>query len=105
MANVRSAYAEVQTAVLTKSTQADLTKENNDYIRSLLLTNSHLLPEFQQKNALKLLHHLDIWCCLWEHHQEKLNPNADTTFVFDNTVNFPKTEVNDLLIYSQSLET
>ena len=32
LANVRSAYAEVQTAVLTKSTQADLTKENNDYI-------------------------------------------------------------------------
>lgn len=32
LANVRSAYAEVQTAALTKTTQTDLTKENNAYI-------------------------------------------------------------------------
>lgn len=69
----------------------------NDSIRALLHEGMPLLPQAQKNNAGALLHHLDVWSALWDEHRERLNPGPDTLFAFENTVNFPRSEVRDLL--------
>lgn len=55
MANVRSAYAEVQTAALTETTQEDLTKENNSYITLTVDDNGNYTA------VVKLTQQTDGW--------------------------------------------
>ncbi|MDO8943240.1 MAG: hypothetical protein Q8N17_20660 [Burkholderiaceae bacterium] len=74
-------------------------KDSNDAIRHLILENAHLLPQDQQRNAQKLLHHLDAWSRLWEDSHRRLQPELTDAFVFESEVRFPGAEVADLLEY------
>ncbi|MDO8280397.1 MAG: hypothetical protein Q8K31_08865 [Burkholderiaceae bacterium] len=74
-------------------------KDSNDAIRHLILENAHLLPQEQQRNAQKLLHHLDAWSRHWEACHLRLQPELTDTFVFDSEVRFPGAEVAALMDY------
>lgn len=83
---------------------AKILKDNNGRIRQLILSHCHVLPNAQQLNAIQLVYHIDVWCCLWEDSFDTLTPGIFDTFSFENKVNFPADAVNALISYYKSLE-
>jgi hypothetical protein len=75
---------------------AKILKSSNDEIRNLLLRKTYLLPNDQAKNAVALIHHIDVWSTLWDDAYISLKPSMKSVFVFDNQVNFPAKEVESL---------
>lgn len=78
---------------------AKILKNSNDGVRDLLLSKTHLLPKDHAKNALALIHHIDVWSTLWDDAFMSLKPSMTSVFVFDNRVNFPAKEVEKLFEY------
>jgi hypothetical protein len=78
---------------------AKILKTSNDELRDLLVSKSHLLPLERYRNALALIHHIDVWSVLWEDAFLLLSPSINSVFKFDNEVNFPKKDVESLIIY------
>ncbi len=78
---------------------AKILKSSNDEIRDLLLKKTYLLPNDQSKNAVALIHHIDVWSSLWDDAYTSLKPSIKSVFVFDNQVNFPAKEVESLFEY------
>ncbi|WP_124553123.1 hypothetical protein [Methylophilus methylotrophus] len=83
---------------------AKILKETNEGIRALLIQNTHLLPASQIDNSLALLHHLDVWCTIWQQVYEHEQPDNLSIFVFENSVNYPLSEVSNLMEYYAQLE-
>lgn len=82
---------------------AKILKISNDELRDLLVRKTHLLPAEQNKNAVSLIHHLDVWSTLWEDACMFMKPSILSVFVFDNQVNFPANEVESLLAYYEKV--
>ena len=82
---------------------AKILKECNDSIRDVLIHNAHLLPFSQVENAIALLHHIDVWGAIWEDVVERERPALLSVFTFDNTVNFPRSEVSELMAYYEGI--
>ena len=78
---------------------AKILKGSNDEIRDLLLRKTHLLPNGQTKNALAIIHHIDVWSILWDDAYLSLKPSMASVFVFGNKINFPSKEVENLFEY------
>ncbi len=76
---------------------AKILKECNLAITTLLIHNTHLLPKKYVKNAIALLHHLDVWNILWDSAFESQKPELMAVFGFENTTNFPREEVELLM--------
>lgn len=78
---------------------AKVLKDINESIRCLLLDKTHLLPPEQVENSLALIHHIDVWSAIWEEFYLLEKPCLKSIFSFENTINFPRNEVNLLLDY------
>jgi hypothetical protein len=83
---------------------AQILKETNEGIRTLLIQNTHLLPASQVDNSLALLHHLDVWCTIWQQVYEREQPDHLSIFAFENSVNYPLSQVNNLMEYYAQIE-
>jgi hypothetical protein len=82
---------------------AKILKKINEELRDLLVVKSHLLPVEQAKNALALIHHLDVWSSLWEDAYILLAPSLTSNFEFQNEINFPAKEVQNLVEYYENI--
>jgi hypothetical protein len=82
---------------------AKVLKDINEALRCLLLENTHLLPSEHIANSLILIHHIDVWSAIWEESYLLEKPSLTTVFSFENTVNFPRKEVNMLLNYYEKI--
>jgi len=69
---------------------AKILKECNLRIRELLLENAFILDDDLKKDAIDLISHYDIWVEKWNDLKEKINPNLDDFFIFQNEHRFPK---------------
>jgi hypothetical protein len=67
---------------------AKILRDNNQEIRSLILTKGYLLPLEQQQNAIDLVAHLDIWLELWEHLAATKAHQPEDQFSFESC-NYP----------------
>ncbi|MYM37620.1 hypothetical protein GTP38_25165 [Duganella sp. FT94W] len=83
---------------------AEILKNSSDSISFLLLDNMHLLPAVHRINAMKLLHHLDVWGGIWESTYAEIKPGIYDEFSFENIVNFPSKEVADLRRFYRILQ-
>lgn len=61
----------------------------NESARQLLLAHGYLLSADDQRHAIALLRHYDVWLTLWDELAEQMRPAPDDPFVFDNPVSFP----------------
>ena len=68
---------------------AQILKDNNDRIRTILFQISHLLPQELLSHCLDLMHHLDVWTELWIDLYNKGTPKLNEQFVFNNNINYP----------------
>ncbi len=82
---------------------AKILKKINDELRDHLLLKTHLLPVDQSKNALAIIHHIDVWASLWEDNYILVNPSLTSVFEFQNKVNFPAKEVQNLIEYYEEI--
>lgn len=76
---------------------AKIIRECNYAVRDLLIGGTHLLPTEQAKNALALIHHIDVWGTIWEDAFIASHPSLMEVFTFDNAVTFPREEVASLM--------
>jgi hypothetical protein len=63
---------------------ANILRDNNREIRSLILSKGYLLPLEQQQNAIDLVAHLDIWLALWEDLAATKIHRPDDKFSFES---------------------
>jgi len=82
---------------------AKILKESNDALRELLINNAHLLPMEHARNALALIHHIDVWGAIWEDTYQASQPGLMSVFAFENVVNFPRKEVEMLMDYYKEI--
>lgn len=82
---------------------ARILRENNASIVELLISIYSYLPDALQKDAFDLVHHIDVWTALWDCLEKEINPKANDKFVFQNSVNYPKTAESNLLKFYESL--
>ncbi len=59
---------------------AMLMKESNEAVRSILLTNGHLLPENLRNQAHKLVSHYDLWISRFNAKFEEEKPTVESVF-------------------------
>ncbi len=59
---------------------AMLMKESNEAVRSILLSNGHLLPENLRSQAHQLVAHYDLWESRFDAKVKKDKPTADSVF-------------------------
>ena len=83
---------------------ARILKSSNDELKDLLLRKTHLLPNDHAKNAVALIHHIDVWGTLWDDAYMKLKPSMMSAFVFENKVKFPTAEVESLFKYYDKIK-
>ncbi len=83
---------------------ARVLRKNNDCITDLLISIYSYLPEALQKDVLELIHHIDVWTALWDCLEKEKDPKANDKFIFQNSVNYPKTAENNLLKFYVSLD-
>ena len=83
---------------------AKILKDSNNLIKELLIQNSYLLPTDQSKNALAILHHIDVWGAIWDETFETTLPKLNTIFTFENNVKFPHIETSNLMDYYEELK-
>ncbi|PJZ70244.1 hypothetical protein CH373_12500 [Leptospira perolatii] len=75
---------------------ASILKDCNQRIREALLEKSYLLSPNLQSDAIALLFHLDVWLLKWEQLREKLKPDLEDEFVFQNNITCPRNSVENL---------
>lgn len=68
---------------------AKILRDNNDLICESISKVYHLLPEREQVQTLKLVHHIDVWKTLWDCLFLDLQPKPSDKFAFENTVSYP----------------
>lgn len=68
---------------------ARILKDNNERIRATLIKISFQLPEQLFSQCINLIHHIDVWLELWVDLSERMSPNIEDSFVFENNVNYP----------------
>ena len=62
----------------------------NCKIREQVFLNTHLIPAHLENDFLNLIEYLDIWISLWQDYREKLKPELQDRFVFENEFSFPR---------------
>ena len=83
------------------STQNKSLYDVNKEVTALVKENMHLLSEQKRQDAMCLLFHLDVWSAIWVDEYSKQKPKLTDTFVFENSVTFPKNSVERLLCLNQ----
>lgn len=84
---------------------ANILKKINDELRDLLVNKGHLLPVEQSKNALALIHHIDVWSVIWDDAFSLFKPTDLSVFAFKNDVNFPTKEVESLIDFYKTVSS
>lgn len=69
---------------------AELLKQHNTAVKTLLADNSSLIPEVLKTDVAAIIDHYTVWTAKWEELKTKLNPGPDDEFVFANEHRFPK---------------
>jgi len=69
----------------------------NQRISQLLINNLYRCKDNEQKDAIALMFHLDVWSAIWIEEFEVQEPNLKDVFSFDNEVTFPKESVERLI--------
>jgi hypothetical protein len=81
---------------------AKILRDNNREIRSLILSQGYFLPFEQQKNAIELVAHLDIWLELWEHLAATKAHKPEDKFSFESC-QYPQAAATALKNYCLTL--
>jgi hypothetical protein len=79
-------------------------RENNSKIVESLSCIYGYCPVNLQQDILELTHHIDVWSSHWQALHTELNPKSEDKFVFENSVNYPKSAEENIIKYYEALE-
>lgn len=82
---------------------AQVLKANNGKALQLLIDHKDNLPGFLLQDADALIEHYVVWTRKWEDLAARLRPGPDETFVFPNTVTFPRESASRLQAFYEEL--
>lgn len=69
--------------------ESEIIRKGNQFIRDLLISKAHLIPQDLQKDASRLVVHYDAWLEEYELIRGGLEPDLETPFVFVGPKGFP----------------
>lgn len=75
---------------------AKLLRRDNEALRQLIFANTAAFPPELEAPMLNLVHHLDVWRELWDHHAGMSQPGPLEAFAFANAVTFPRNDVEQI---------
>ncbi len=84
---------------------AKILRRQNEELRQLLQGNGYGVEDELKMEILKLLHHLNVWCEIWDYECAKRTPKLDEEFAFNNSSVFPSASVKSLMQYRNNLMT
>ncbi len=92
---VAARYQRTYKEKTTSYFDAMLMRDSNEAVRSILLSNGHLLPEDLRTHAHALVAHYDIWLRRFDAKEALEKPDADSSFdVGFAEVRFPEAAAN-----------
>ena len=78
---------------------ASILRDINERIYNLIVLKSYILSEEIQDDLIALMFHLDVWRIIWKNEFLSQKPNLNSSFEFENDVNFPKHSMHRILNY------
>ena len=82
---------------------ANILRNVNSKLYECLLNNSQYLHSEARRNAIELMLHLDVWKKIWDYEFKIRKPSLNDEFTFDNSKNFPREDVVNLLLELKNL--
>ena len=83
---------------------ANILRNVNSKLHECLLNNSRYLNSEARRNAIELMLHLDVWKQIWDYEFKVQKPKLGDKFNFQNNQNFPREDVNSLLLELKILD-